>query len=71
MLADSALRERCATKGKAHVHENYSWDVVARKTYDFIQQALAENQAFGNLQCERLNRAPVRTMKQERENVVA
>jgi glycosyltransferase involved in cell wall biosynthesis len=45
MLADSALRERCAIKGQAHVHENYSWDVVARKTYEFIQQALAESRA--------------------------
>ena len=71
MLADAALRERCATKGKARVHENYSWDVVAKKTYDFIQQTLAENHAFDNHQFERVNRTPVRRLKQERENAAA
>lgn len=71
MLADSALRERCASKGKTRVRENYSWDVVARKTYDFIQQTLSENHAFANLQFERLNPSRVRSLKQERENVAA
>ena len=37
MLADSALRERCAIKGQVHVHENYSWDVVARRTLAFYR----------------------------------
>jgi glycosyltransferase involved in cell wall biosynthesis len=45
MLADSELREQCAIRGKARVQENYSWDVVARKTYDFIQQTLSESHA--------------------------
>ena len=40
-LSDAELRERCAMLGKARVDENYTWDVVARKTFDFFQQVLA------------------------------
>jgi glycosyltransferase involved in cell wall biosynthesis len=40
MLSDAELRERCAMLGKARVEENYSWDVVARKTFDFFTQVL-------------------------------
>jgi glycosyltransferase involved in cell wall biosynthesis len=71
MLADSALRERCAVEGKKRVQENYSWDCVARKTYEFIQQALAGTLAFENLEFDRPNRSPVRTLKRESENAAA
>jgi glycosyltransferase involved in cell wall biosynthesis len=40
MLVDATLRERCAVQGRTHVEENYSWEVVAEKTYEFFQQAL-------------------------------
>src|SRR2546423_4633252 len=40
MLSDAALRERLAQQGKARVKANYSWDVVATKTYDLYQLVL-------------------------------
>src|SRR6185503_3548104 len=41
MLSDVELRERYAILGRTRVEENYSWDVVARKTFDFFTRVLA------------------------------
>ncbi len=71
MLADSALRERCAIQGKARVQENYSWDVVARRTYEFIQQTLADNPTFENLSIRTAEPRAVRRLQHESENAAA
>jgi glycosyltransferase involved in cell wall biosynthesis len=71
MLADSALRERCAIQGKARVQENYSWDVVASKTYEFFRQALFDSNAFENLSIRTTEPRTVRGLKQESENAAA
>jgi glycosyltransferase involved in cell wall biosynthesis len=41
LLADAALRNRLSQLGRARVEQNYSWDVVAAKTYTFFQQVLS------------------------------
>ena len=40
LLADDGLRARLATRGRARVEQNYSWEVVAAKTFEFFQQVL-------------------------------
>jgi glycosyltransferase involved in cell wall biosynthesis len=40
LLTDAALRARLSEQGKVRVRQNYSWDVVATKTYEFFQQVL-------------------------------
>ncbi len=43
MLKDAALRERLSQQGQARARKNYSWEVVATKTYDFFEQVLKGN----------------------------
>jgi glycosyltransferase involved in cell wall biosynthesis len=71
MSSDDALRERCAIQGRTRVAENYSWEVVARKTYEFFRQTLAGAQAFAEPQFERANLATVRRLDRESENAAA
>ena len=40
VLADTGLRQRLAMLGRARVEQNYSWEVVAGKTFEFFQQVL-------------------------------
>jgi glycosyltransferase involved in cell wall biosynthesis len=39
-LADQALLERLAVAGRARVEQHFSWDEVARKTYELFRQVL-------------------------------
>lgn len=71
MSSDGALRERCAIQGRARVEENYSWEVIARKTYEFFRQTLAGAHAFDEAHFERANRANVRRLDRESENAPA
>jgi glycosyltransferase involved in cell wall biosynthesis len=41
LLSDRELQERFSRMGRARVEQNYSWDLVARKTYELFQQVLA------------------------------
>jgi hypothetical protein len=71
MLSDADLRERCAKLGKARVEENYSWDVVARKTYDLFTQVLAGTAPTdAAVSFERARREQVHTLR-SRENAAA
>jgi len=40
MLSDRDLRERCARLGRIRIEEHYSWELVARKTYQLFQLVL-------------------------------
>ena len=42
LLTNADLRTRLAISGRQHVEQNYSWELVARKTYDLFQQVLRE-----------------------------
>lgn len=42
LLTDTELRARMATLGRQYVEQNYSWELVARKTYELFQQVLRE-----------------------------
>jgi hypothetical protein len=56
MLTDADLRERCARLGKTRVEENYSWDVVARKTFALFNAGVwRQSHADATLQFERAN----------------
>jgi glycosyltransferase involved in cell wall biosynthesis len=71
MLSDPELRERCAMMGKTHVEENYSWDVVARKTFDFFMQVLAGTAATDPTVFERAKHGQAHTLRRSRENAAA
>jgi len=72
MLCDAALRERCAIHGRKRVEENFSWEVVARKTFEFFQQVLAgRSVSDSNLDFERQPRTQVRAVSRESENAAA
>jgi len=72
MLCDTALRERCAIRGRKRVEENFSWEVVARKTFEFFQQVLAgRSVSDSNLDFERQPRTQVRAVSRESENAAA
>jgi glycosyltransferase involved in cell wall biosynthesis len=72
MLTDAELRERCATLGKARVEENYSWDVVARKTFALFTQVLSGTAATdATLQFERASHPHVRSLRRNSENAAA
>ncbi len=45
LLTNVGLRERLVTLGLARVEENYSWNVVAEKTYEFFQEVLTARAA--------------------------
>lgn len=47
VLSDAGLRERLAIKGRERVEQNYSWDVVAEKTFEFFQELLREKTEVG------------------------
>jgi glycosyltransferase involved in cell wall biosynthesis len=47
MFSDLALRERLAKLGRTRVEQNYSWEVVAGKTYEFFEQVLSGTTAMG------------------------
>jgi len=40
MLSDRDLRQRCARLGRARIEQHYSWELVARKTYELFQSVL-------------------------------
>jgi glycosyltransferase involved in cell wall biosynthesis len=42
MLADATLRRRLANEGRARVEANYSWNVVAEKTFRLFNHVLRE-----------------------------
>jgi len=71
MLSDADLRERCAKLGKARVEENYSWDVVARKTFDLFTQVLAGTAATDAAVSFEHARQQVHTLRRNRENAAA
>lgn len=72
MLSDADLRERCAKLGKSRVEENYSWDVVARKTFAFFAQVLTSTAATdATVQFERARHALVHRLMRNSENVEA
>ncbi|MGZ5435165.1 MAG: glycosyltransferase, partial [Pyrinomonadaceae bacterium] len=71
MLSDAELRERCAMLGKARVEENYSWDVVARKTFGFFAQVLAGTAGTDATVFERARHGQVHTLRGNRENAAA
>ena len=49
LLSDRELQERFSRMGRARVEQNYSWDLVARKTYELFQQVLAtKNDSFND-----------------------
>ncbi|MGZ9270612.1 MAG: glycosyltransferase family 4 protein [Candidatus Binatia bacterium] len=69
MLLDAELRERCAMLGAARVEENYSWDVVARKTFGFFAQVLAGTAVTdATIPFERARHGQVHTLRGNREN---
>lgn len=71
-LFDAELRERCAMLGKARVDENYTWDVVARKTFSFFQQVLAGTGAGEAARpFEPARRAHVQTLNRNRGSAAA
>jgi len=41
LLSDRELQESFSRMGRARAEQNYSWDLVARKTYELFQQVLA------------------------------
>ena len=47
LLRDEILRERLAKAGRARVEQHYSWEQVARKTYNLFQQVLRGKAATG------------------------
>jgi len=65
MLSDADLRERCAILGKARVEKNYSWDVVARKTFDLFAQVLAGTPPPPMRQCSNARDSDGRTRSHE------
>jgi glycosyltransferase involved in cell wall biosynthesis len=69
-LSDAELRERCSMLGKARVDENYTWDVVARKTFDFFQQVLADAGEAAR-PFEPARRAHVQTLNRNRGSAAA
>ena len=72
MLTDADLRERCARLGKTRVEENYSWDVVARKTFALFTQVLSgKATADATLQFERANHQQVHALRRNSENAAA
>jgi glycosyltransferase involved in cell wall biosynthesis len=73
MLCDAELRERCAMLGKARVEENYSWDVVARKTFDFFTQVLTGATAGDvmTVKFESALRAQVNSLRRNNEKASA
>ena len=73
MLSDAELRERCAMLGKARVEENYSWDVVARKTIDFFTQVLTGATAgeATTVKFESALRAQVNSLRRNNEKASA
>jgi glycosyltransferase involved in cell wall biosynthesis len=72
MLTDAELRERCAMLGKTRVEENYSWDVVARKTFALFTQVLSGTAATDvTLQFERASHSAVHTLRRNSENAAA
>jgi glycosyltransferase involved in cell wall biosynthesis len=73
MLCDAELRERCAMLGKARVEENYSWDVVARKTFDFFTQILtgATASETPTVKFESALRAQVNSLRRNNEKASA
>jgi glycosyltransferase involved in cell wall biosynthesis len=46
LLTNVGLRERLTTLGRARVEQNYSWNVVAEKTYEFFQEVLTGRAAL-------------------------
>jgi glycosyltransferase involved in cell wall biosynthesis len=72
MLTDAELREHCATLGKARVEENYSWDVVARKTFALFTQVLSGTAATDStLQFGRASHPQVHSLRRNSENAAA
>ena len=72
MLTDAELRRHCAARGKIRVDENYSWDVVAQKTFNFFQQMLAGTAAADSTtQFDRVRQAQVRGLTRKSENAAA
>ncbi len=71
MSSDAALREQCANRGRARVEENYSWECVARQTYEFFRQTLAGAHIFEQPQFARGHSAQVRRLDRESENAPA
>jgi glycosyltransferase involved in cell wall biosynthesis len=45
ILANAELREQFARVGRRRVEEHYSWDCVARKTYELYRQVLRRQAA--------------------------
>jgi len=71
MLTDAELRERCARLGKTRVEENYSWDVVARKTFALFTQVLSGKAATDATLFERANHQQVHALRRNSENAAA
>jgi glycosyltransferase involved in cell wall biosynthesis len=72
MLTDADLRARCAMLGKTRVEENYSWDVVARKTSALFTQVLSGKAATdATLQFERANHQQAHALRRKSENAAA
>jgi len=72
ILSDAELRERYAMLGKVRVKENYSWDVVARKTFDLFTQVLSGTAATeATVQFERARHGQVHTLRRKGENAAA
>jgi glycosyltransferase involved in cell wall biosynthesis len=72
MLSDAGLRERCAMLGKTRVEENYSWDVVARKTFALFTQVLSGTTATdATVQFERASHPQMHALRRNSENAAA
>ena len=71
MISDAELRARCVTLGKARVEENYSWVVVARKTFDLYAQVLSGTAATDATLFERAKYGRAHTLRRSRENAAA
>jgi glycosyltransferase involved in cell wall biosynthesis len=54
MLGDATLRERLANEGRARVEANYSWNVVAEKTFRLFNQMLREAPAAAGARIPRI-----------------
>jgi glycosyltransferase involved in cell wall biosynthesis len=72
MLSDAELRSRCSMLGKVRVEENYSWDVVARKTFDLFKQVLTGTTVGdATVHFDRARRAQVDSLRRNTENAAA